>query len=164
MAGVRGCDAVRYGWLGQTRGVLADHCRSPDAPWTRKLPKERKEAVRGFFKRSSVVVRQLDRRTAEVAQDIVWDHGIKPKDAVHVATAILAGAPFLDTFDDDLIGHSGTIAGQSLAIGRPNLPVAQRLDLGQCRRSPAITTPRPKNGMSASASTAWTPRRWGKRS
>lgn len=91
------------------------------------IPKDRAEVVRSFFRRSSIVLRQLDRPTAELAQDLVWDHGIKPKDAVHVATAIRAGSPVLDTFDEDLIKKSGMLAGHALVIGRPDLPAVQTL-------------------------------------
>ncbi len=92
-----------------------------------KIPKERSTKVREFFRHSWIAVRQLDRPTAELAQDVVWDHGVNPKDAVHVATAIRAGVRRLDTFDADLIKLSGTIAGQSLVIGRPDIPMAQQL-------------------------------------
>ncbi len=58
--------------------ILAGHDR---------LPKERSVLVREFFRHSWITIRQLDRPTAELAQDLARDNGIRPKDAVHVATA-----------------------------------------------------------------------------
>ncbi len=80
-----------------------------------------------FFKQPYIVVRQLDRRTAELARRMVWEHGFQPKDAVHVATAVRAKVHFLDTFDDDLIKKSGTIGNPPLTIGHPYRPGEERL-------------------------------------
>jgi hypothetical protein len=51
-----------------------------------------------------------------------WNHKVKPKDAIHVATALDAGVGQFDTFDGDLIALSGQIGNPPLVIGRPNLP------------------------------------------
>lgn len=75
--------------------------------------------IREFFKHDWIVVRQLDRLTAEYARELIWDHGFHPKDAVHVATAVLARVPYLDTFDGDLIKQTGQIGDPPLIIGRP---------------------------------------------
>jgi len=85
------------------------------------IPKARSERVREFFEHEFVVVSQLDRVTAELAQDLVWDHGINPKDAVHVAAAIRAKVPYLDTFDSGLIAKSGLIGNPPLRIGPPDI-------------------------------------------
>ncbi len=58
---------------------------------------------------------------------MVWDHGIDPKDALHVATAISAKVDVFNTFDKPLIGKSLEIGDPKLLIEIPN--VAQR-DLG----------------------------------
>ena len=47
----------------------------------------------------------LTRRIAEVARDLAWDHGIHPRDSVHVASAIAAKITVLNTFDKKLIGN-----------------------------------------------------------
>src|SRR5437773_1822378 len=63
----------------------------------RAVPKADAEKVRKFFRQPYIVVRELDRFLAESAQEMVWDHGVDPKDAVHVVTALKAGVEQLDT-------------------------------------------------------------------
>jgi predicted nucleic acid-binding protein len=83
--------------------------------------------IREFFKHEWIVVRQLDRLTAEYARELIWDHGFDPKDSIHVATAVMARVPYLDTFDGKLISQSGQIGDPPLIIGRPD--VAEQLTL-----------------------------------
>ncbi len=83
--------------------------------------------VTDFFKRSYIIPMSITRRIAEDSRELVWDHGIEPKDALHVATAIKAKVDVFNTFDKPLIR-------KSLQVGDPKLPieaptVAQR-DLG----------------------------------
>ena len=86
------------------------------------IPRESAELVRAFFQRSYIVIRELDRFLAERAQDLVWEHGVDPKDAVHVATALATSVVQLDTFDGALIARSGSIGSPPLLIGRPFVP------------------------------------------
>ncbi|OLE15173.1 MAG: hypothetical protein AUI36_38285, partial [Cyanobacteria bacterium 13_1_40CM_2_61_4] len=51
------------------------------------IPIEDAKKVQDFFQHEWIVVRELDRGTAEEARDVVWNHGVPPKDAIHVATA-----------------------------------------------------------------------------
>jgi hypothetical protein len=70
----------------------------------------------------------VDRTISERAQDVLWDHGVRPKDAIHVATALSAaeGLPIeqLDTFDGPLIGLSEQIGEPPLKIGQPAFQTA----------------------------------------
>lgn len=56
-----------------------------------------------FFKHGFIIVRQLDRITAELARRLVWESGITPKDAIHLATALRAGCRRMDTTDRALL-------------------------------------------------------------
>src|SRR4051812_33125817 len=56
------------------------------------VPEEKAEIVRKFFRRSYLRVRNVTRAVAENAQDLVWNNGVRPKDAIHVATALDAKA------------------------------------------------------------------------
>jgi hypothetical protein len=47
---------------------------------------------------------------------LVWQDDIKPKDAIHVATALRYKCPVLETFDEPLVGKSGL---HGLVIRRP---------------------------------------------
>lgn len=84
------------------------------------IPKTDREQVRALFENSWIVLYQLDRAIAEKAQEVVWDHGVRPRDAVHVATAMDAGVACLDTFDGKLLGLSG-IGQPALTISKPNI-------------------------------------------
>ena len=49
------------------------------------IPKNRAQIVRLFFRRSIIRVRNVTRKTSELAQDHVWDHGVRPKAAMEGA-------------------------------------------------------------------------------
>jgi len=85
-----------------------------------RIPADRSELVEDFFRQEYIKVRAVDRFTSERARRLVWDHGIKPKDAIHVATAIHAKIPLLETFDDDLEKFSGKLGNPPLRIARPH--------------------------------------------
>jgi predicted nucleic acid-binding protein len=74
-----------------------------------KLPTASREQTKAFFRNDYILVRNITRRVAEAARDYVWDHGIKPKDALHVATALDAGLSLFNTFDGELIAKSGRL-------------------------------------------------------
>ncbi|MBP7001684.1 PIN domain-containing protein [Amaricoccus sp.] len=100
--------------------------------WQKGAPRpdaQRAEIVRRFFRRSQFRILNVTRKTAEAAQDLVWFHGIRPKDAIHVATAIEAKAPVLETFDAGLLGKSGLIGSPPLLIRTPVAPLQSRLNL-----------------------------------
>lgn len=92
-----------------------------------RLGKEKGRKIKDFFKHEYVVVVDVDTRTAELARELVWDYGVRPKDAIHVATAILRKAEQLDTFDDELIKLSGKIGNPGLVIGHPNIHEQMKL-------------------------------------
>lgn len=71
------------------------------------LPPESEERIDQFFKREFIVLRQVDRKVGELARRLCWQSGIDPKDAVHVATALIHGISALDTTDGPLIRKSG---------------------------------------------------------
>ena len=55
-----------------------------------------------------------------MARDVVWDTPIRPKDAVHVATAAFNNIGWLHTFDNGMIATSGLIVqGQTIQCLKP---------------------------------------------
>lgn len=88
-------------------------------PGKDKIPKEDSKKIQSFFRNPYISVATLDRRTAMKAQDLVWYEGIRSKDAIHVATAVLNQAVVMETFDEDLIKKSGKIVNSPLEIRRP---------------------------------------------
>lgn len=101
--------------------------------WMRGGPRlsgDKAEIVQKFFRRSFIRVYNLDRKKAEAAQALVWDHGIKPKDAIHVSTAIHLKVDALETFDEGLISKSGQVGDPLLLIRQPQPSRQGSLRLG----------------------------------
>lgn len=88
---------------------------------------DKRDKVTTFFRSDYIIVRNITRRVAETARDLVWDQGIAPKDSLHVATALDARVGLMNTFDRDLTAHSGSADLGGLEIrppsyGEPRLP------------------------------------------
>lgn len=88
---------------------------------------EMKRNVIDFFKNEYISVQNVTRKVAETARDLVWDEGIDPKDAVHVASALAVEAPILETFDEALIRKNGIIGNPPLIIREPPPPKQGKL-------------------------------------
>jgi PIN domain len=54
-----------------------------------------------FFENEFIAVRNLDRVCAEHSRAIIRNHGLKPADAIHVATALLPKVDVLHTYDKE---------------------------------------------------------------
>jgi len=89
-----------------------------------KMPAAKAHEMEAFFRHKWIVVRDVDRFIAEDARRLVWEHNVKPKDAIHLATALRQDVQLdqFDTFDEGLIKLSGTLGDPPLTIGQPNLP------------------------------------------
>lgn len=85
------------------------------------IPADRRQQVVDFFKKSFISPVSITRRIAERSRDLVWDNGIAPKDALHVATAMYAQVPVLNTFDKGLINKSYRVGSPPLLIEEPQL-------------------------------------------
>lgn len=89
------------------------------------IPKNKSDIVRKFFRRSYIRVRNVTRAISEEAQNLVWNHTIRPKDAIYVSTALDARVSTLETFDELLLKKSGIVGNPPLLIRKP-IPPAQR--------------------------------------
>jgi predicted nucleic acid-binding protein len=87
----------------------------------RPIPKARKDIVVDFFKNDYIVVRNVTRHIAELARELVWNHGIRPKDAVHAATALDARLALMNTFDENLLKRSPLAGSPQLIIAKPSV-------------------------------------------
>ena len=91
--------------------------------WMKGAPKvteDKAKIINQFFLRSSIRVVNLDRRIAQSAQRLVWSNGVKPKDAIHIATAQKYECVIFETFDDPLIVKSGVISGIEIRHPQPS--------------------------------------------
>lgn len=96
------------------------------------LPQEHRDGVRRFFQHDFIVPVQIDRPTALRSQELVWNHGVSAKDALHLASALTAEVPQFDTFDGGLHRLDGELGGSpALRIDEPHVePTAEELQRG----------------------------------
>lgn len=100
--------------------------------WIKGLPRlseESEDTIRRFFEQGYIAVRSVDRVIAEHARQLIWKHGVKPKDAIHVATALELELPILDTFDAELHKLDGKLGNPILRIGPPDISYQESLPL-----------------------------------
>jgi predicted nucleic acid-binding protein len=83
------------------------------------IPEADRDAIRAFFRHEWIALVQLDRAVGEFAQEVVWKNGIRPKDAVHVASALRSDVVSLDTFDGPLQAKAGELG---IRVGAPEVP------------------------------------------
>jgi predicted nucleic acid-binding protein len=103
--------------------------------------KEAEPKITAFFEQPYVIVRQLDRRIAEFARRLIWDHNLGGNDAVHLATALVEKLRFFDTWDSGLVKLSGKLGTPPLTIGYPDVPEQLTIDDATKETPPAAETP-----------------------
>ena len=112
-------------------------------PITEKL----EEQITTFFEYPFIKMVDADRNICEHARRYVWRHGLKPKDAVHVATADIASkvAPIHEVFswDDDFLKLNGK-SEIKFPVVRTYLQ-QQLLNLEDASDSPATSDVPPKS-------------------
>ena len=106
--------------------ILTSALTIPEVLWIKGQDRTSADSaakVEAFFRHEWIVIRELDRFIAEDARALVWRHNVKPKDAVHLATALKRDVPIeqLDTFDVPLSRFSAKLGEPPLIIGRPNM-------------------------------------------
>ena len=76
------------------------------------LPESDERTIIKFFEQSYLLVHDVTRVVAERARHLSRVYGLKPPDAVHLATALLANADFFETWNINDFGHipSGDLA------------------------------------------------------
>jgi predicted nucleic acid-binding protein len=84
------------------------------------------DKIKQFFENDFIVIIQLDRRTGEFARDLMQlgYPGLKPPDAVHLASASIANAEEMHTFDGKLLRLDQKIMkadGVPLRICKPSM-------------------------------------------
>jgi predicted nucleic acid-binding protein len=94
-----------------------------------RLAKDKATMVQKFFRKSYIRVVNVNRKISEAAQIHVWDSDIRPKDAIHVATAISFSCDALETFDKALIAKSGKVGTPLLLIREPQAAAQLRMTL-----------------------------------
>jgi hypothetical protein len=88
------------------------------------IPRDKEQIIRDFFENDYVIMRNIDRLIAEKGRDLCWTHQLKPRDALHLATALETACECLETKDPDLLRHS-------LALGNPPIEIRKPRWTGQ---------------------------------
>ena len=93
-----------------------------------KIDRIKSDEICRFFENEYIIPINVDRVVAEMARNLLWNYEtLRPKDALHVASAIKAKVPIFDTFDTYLIGLSGTIGNPPLIISKPNIQYQEEM-------------------------------------
>ena len=74
-----------------------------------RIDPSKRGLVEEYFTRECFKLVLVDRKTGEKARDLYWDHGVEPKDAIHVASALIGQVDKLNTFDEELLRKDGKI-------------------------------------------------------
>ena len=137
--------------------IITSALTIPEVLWLKGQDRIRADSaakIEAFFKHEWIVVRELDRFIAEDARALVWDKNVKPKDAIHVATALKRDVAIdqLDTFDEPLINLSGKLGDPPLIIGKPNVEATlplfeedENTKIGSTEPSPSTEPPPPSS-------------------
>ena len=88
------------------------------------LAPEAAATIEGFFRHSWISLRNVDPVIGEMARGLMWDHALRVRDAIHIATALRYRVPFLDTYDQAMIALDPLFP--DVTIGQPPL-VPQQL-------------------------------------
>jgi len=81
------------------------------------LDESRREDLIDLFRptgQRKLTLVELTRPIAEAARDLCWDRRIRPKDAIHVASAIAARCAVLHTHDETLQKRSRLVGGDPI--------------------------------------------------
>ena len=66
--------------------------------------------ITDFFRQhDNLVIHDVTRAVAEKARSLSREHGLRPADAVHLATALSSGADVLETWDRDFLALRGRV-------------------------------------------------------
>ena len=99
-------------------------------PTVRKVDDAASRKMLGFFEQEYIALRAVERNIAEKAHDFVRAHAIKHKDAVHLATAVIAEVEVMYTYDAAKGGQAGLLTHHraawlsGLRIEKPPDPVS----------------------------------------
>ena len=89
------------------------------------LTKPQEKRINEFFQNDFIELVAVDLFVAELARSIVRNHGLKPGDAVVVASALMGNADVLHTYDEKVLKRDGFIkrkGSKPLEIKEPYLP------------------------------------------
>ncbi|MCC2981270.1 type II toxin-antitoxin system VapC family toxin [Sphingomonas sp. IC4-52] len=106
---------------------LAEVCKDP------QVKQEDGDVLADFFRNEYILIVPVDRYVGTLARQLMQDGhaGLRPPDAVHLATAVVADVAEFHTFDGALLKLDGKIrkpGGGTLTIRKPPAPPPSLFD------------------------------------
>lgn len=95
---------------------IAEVVKDPDGG---VLSEEEDQKIIDLFENDYFIVRDITIPISHLSRQISRKFGVKPKDAVHLATAILWKVPVFHTYEDRLLSKDGKIGDPPLKIAKP---------------------------------------------
>lgn len=87
-----------------------------------KLSRQHESILQRYFMHKYIKIVVCDRPIAEAARLLIWDHPhLKPKDAIHVASAIAQQIEEFHSYDQDHIKLDGRLGNPPLKICNPTV-------------------------------------------
>lgn len=80
------------------------------------VPREIEDKITAFFENDYIRMRLVDRLVAEKSRQLCWSENLHPRDAVHVATAILESCEVLESSDPHLLRLNGRIPNLEIRV------------------------------------------------
>ena len=119
------CDAMRAildAWENGQVTLVTSALTIPEVLWfkcggaRKRIDDSQREGIMNLFSEirdgdNQLIIVELNRRIAEIARDLYWEHQIHPKDGVHVASALASSCPVLHTHDALLRKSSEKVGG-----------------------------------------------------
>ena len=97
--------------------TLVEVVKTPDA--AAPLTDAEEAVVASYFHHAGVFVMPFALDTAQEARKLVWRHGLRVPDAIHVASALRAGVHLLETYNGRLLRLAGEPELFSLRVREP---------------------------------------------
>ena len=111
---------VEQGERGEIEIVVSTLAEAEVVKVEGELEDDAEAMIREFFGRNYVIRAVLDVPVAETARELVRHYsGIKPLDAVHIATALRHNIPILETFDEGMLKINEKEGDPPLVIRTP---------------------------------------------
>lgn len=74
------------------------------------IPVDDDQIITDFFRQhDNLVIHDVTRSVAERARSLSREHGLRPADAVHLATALSSGADVFESWDHDFLAVRGRV-------------------------------------------------------
>lgn len=108
-------EIIQQAERGETEILVSQFAKAECAYLRHESPEDAERIIADFFAQPYIIGVALDDEVAALSRHLVRKYmdnpKLRPPDAVHLASAIIAGVPFLETKDPDLLRLDGMEGG-----------------------------------------------------